>query len=256
MFRRLDRTMLSRPLNDVWSAMFGAGASVPDLESGAQDLEVLADGEEERIYQVRISPLQQNMKRGIPGTIMIISDITELKQMQKKLEQHAYYDDLTEIYNRRAFYELCEEMFARAGRENAPFTTILFDVDHFKKVNDMYGHHAGDLALVHTVRICGENLEEDMLLARYGGEEFVLALYGRTADFGKQFAEKLRERIASQPLVVDGTVIHLTSSFGIAEYPGHGAKTLQDMLRCSDEALYEAKRNGRNRVCVYGSQTA
>jgi PAS domain S-box/diguanylate cyclase (GGDEF) domain len=251
MFGRLDRTMLGRPLEEVWPAMFGASASVPSSKPEPQDLEVAADDEENRVYQVRVSKLQQNVKRGIPGTVMIISDVTELKQMQKKLEEHAYRDDLTQIFNRRAFFERCEEAFARARRNDAPFTTILFDIDHFKVVNDVYGHHAGDQALVHVVRICKEQLKDGMLFARYGGEEFVLALYGQTAEYGRAFAERLRGRIASAPLVVDGKTIRITSSFGVAEASGHAAESLQQLLRFSDEALYEAKRNGRNRVCAH-----
>jgi diguanylate cyclase (GGDEF) domain len=78
-----------------------------------------------------------------------------------------------------------------------------------------------------------------------------VALYGQTAEYGKKFAETLRERIASEPLVVNGKVINITSSFGVADTSGHAAESLQDLLRRSDIALYEAKRNGRNRVCVY-----
>jgi len=251
MFPMLDRTMLGRPLDDVWPAMFGSPASAPELAEGSQELEVVAGGDGERFYQMRISPLQQNVKRGIPGTVMIITDITELKLLQKRLEKHAYFDDLTRIFNRRAFFERCEQLFARAEREAVPFTTILFDIDHFKKVNDVYGHHAGDRALVHVVQICDANLTDGMLFGRYGGEEFVLALYGQTAEYGKKFAETLRERIASEPLVVNGKVISITSSFGVADTSGHAAESLQDLLRRSDIALYEAKRNGRNRVCVY-----
>jgi len=256
MFGGLNRSMLGLPLDAVWSALFGGSATVPQPAADSEELEVVANGGEERVYQVRISPLQQNVKRGMPGTVMIISDITELKQLQRKLEKHAYYDDLTQIFNRRAFYERCEESFARAGREKAPFTTILFDIDHFKMVNDVYGHHAGDEALLHIVRICNASLTDDMLFARYGGEEFVLALYGWTAEYGKKFAERLRERIASQPLVVNGREISITSSFGVAETKEHAAGSLQELLRRSDEALYEAKRNGRNRVCVYEGRTA
>lgn len=251
MFGGLNTTMLGRPLEEVWPAMFGGTASAPKLDGSPRELQIVADDGEERFYQVRISPLRQSVKRAVPGAVMIISDITELKQMQKKLEKHAYYDELTQIFNRRAFYEHCEAWFARAGRENAPFTTILFDIDHFKKVNDVYGHLAGDEALVHVARICSENLTDDMLFARYGGEEFVLALYGRTAEYGRMLAERLRERIASRPLVVNGREIGITSSFGVADSPGRTGETLQDLLHRSDEALYEAKRRGRNRVCVH-----
>ena len=252
MFSGLDRSMLGQPLEAAWSAMFGECAAVPGLSPGAQDLEAVADGKE-RFYHVRISPLQQDAKRCISGTVMIISDITELKQLQKTLERHAYHDDLTQISNRRAFYERCEEWFARAEREKAPITTILFDIDYFKTINDVYGHDAGDKTLVHVVQICGENLADDMLLARFGGEEFVLALYGKTEEFGVRFAENLREQIESRPLEVNGSLINITSSFGVAESSKHAVKSLRELLRCSDEALYMAKRNGRNRVCVYGT---
>jgi len=252
MFGRLDRSMFGEPLAKVWSAMFGTADSMPVPGSGSQELEVAAGGEERRCYRVKISPLWLSGKNKPAGTVMIVTDITELKLLQQKLERHAYYDDLTEILNRRAFYERCEADFARAKREGVPFTTILFDIDQFKQINDDYGHHAGDQVLVHVVRICGSCLTEDMLFARYGGEEFVLALFGRTAAEGEKIAEQMRGRIAASPLDMSGTVITVTSSFGVAEASGRPDETLGQLLRRSDEALYAAKRSGRNRVCVYG----
>lgn len=103
---------------------------------------------------------------------MIITDITERKRAQQKLEEHAYYDELTQIFNRRAFFQQCEGSFARAQEENIPFTVILFDIDEFKKVNDTCGHSTGDQAIAHVARICRSCLMDDMVFARYGGEEF------------------------------------------------------------------------------------
>jgi len=187
---------------------------------------------------------------------MIISDITELKLLQQKLEHHAYYDELTQVFNRRAFFERCESDFARAKREALPLTTILFDIDNFKQVNDTYGHSVGDQVLAHVARIANSCLQEGMLFARYGGEEFVLALAGRSATDGKTFAEQLRRRIAAQPLTVGGKTISITSSFGVAETTGVVDESLQHLLHFSDKALYEAKRSGRNRVCVYGQSAS
>jgi diguanylate cyclase (GGDEF)-like protein/PAS domain S-box-containing protein len=251
MFPRMDRSMFGQSLNAVWFAMFGMNDSMPVLNAGQQEIEVVSSGSADKVYRVRVSPLRQNEKSSQTGTVMIISDITEMKMMQQKLEQHAYFDELTQICNRRAFFQRCEEEYAKAKRGDVPITTILFDIDNFKKVNDTYGHNAGDQVLVHVADTIRSSIKEDMLFARYGGEEFVLALFGKSAAYGKMFAESLRQRIASRPLVMNGTVIRVTSSFGVAEATGDEQETLQKLLHCSDEALYAAKRGGRNQVCVY-----
>lgn len=255
MFHRLNRSMFGLTLEKVWPVLFGSSSpSAPELGAQSQELEVVAREPEERIYQVRVSPLKQNEHSSWTGTVMIITDITEFKRLQRKLEQHAYFDELTQIFNRRAFFERCEEGYARSKQDAFTFTTILFDIDNFKKVNDTYGHNAGDQVLIHVVQVCKSCLTDDVLFARYGGEEFVLALFGRTAAEGKDFAERLREKIASHPLNVDGTVIHVTSSFGVAETTGREEELLQNLLNCADEALYAAKRRGRNQICVYVNQ--
>jgi diguanylate cyclase (GGDEF)-like protein len=254
MFPKLDRSMFGQPLEKIWPAMFGPLSPLPLPGEQMQELEVVAREPDERICQVRISPLKKSGRSELRGTVMIITDITELKRMQRTLERHAYYDELTRILNRRAFMERCEENYARSRKEAADFTVILFDIDHFKQINDTYGHLAGDRVLVHIARICESSLTDEMLFARYGGEEFVLALYGRTAEEGRQFAEQLRVTIASQPVAMDGDLIRVTSSFGVAESSGRKEETLQKLLHYADKALYEAKRGGRNRVCVYRSR--
>jgi diguanylate cyclase (GGDEF)-like protein/PAS domain S-box-containing protein len=251
MFPRMDRSMFGQSLKAVWFTLFGKNDSLPVLNARQQEIEVISAGSGERVYRVRVSPLRQNEKRNQTGTVMIISDITEMKMMQQKLERHAYFDELTQICNRRAFFERCEKEYVKAKRGDVPFTIVLFDIDNFKKVNDTYGHNAGDQVLVHVANIINSCLKENMLFARYGGEEFVLALFGKTVSYGKILAESLRQQIASRPLVLNGTVIRVTSSFGVAEASGDERETLQNLLHCSDKALYEAKRGGRNRVSVY-----
>jgi len=251
MFGGLDRSMIGQPMERVWSAMFGPRPPAPDLGAGAQQLEVPTGEGGGRTYLVRISPLKKHRKTASPGTVMIISDITETKRMQRQLERHAYYDDLTGIYNRRAFLEYCEAEFEKAREASGPFTVILFDIDYFKRINDTHGHQTGDRVLVHVAGITRRCLGEDMLLARYGGEEFVLALPGKGVSDGKAFAETLRRQIESQPLVVNGQEVAITSSFGIAGASWQPGESLQHVLHCADKALYEAKRGGRNQVSVH-----
>jgi diguanylate cyclase (GGDEF)-like protein/PAS domain S-box-containing protein len=252
MFPSLDRSMFGLSLEKIWSALFGASSSrAPKLVARSQELEVVVHEPDERIYQVRFSPIEQNQSTTWKGAVIIITDMTEIKQLQRRLEKHAYYDDLTEVLNRRAFFEQCEVRYAQLKQQNLAFTVILFDIDHFKEINDTFGHHAGDQVLVHVARICKSCLTEDMLFARYGGEEFVLALFGHPEEEGKKLAERLREKIASHPLKVDGAVIFVTSSFGVAGASAGAKESLQTLLCYADEALYEAKRGGRNQVCVF-----
>lgn len=182
---------------------------------------------------------------------MIIADITDVKRLQRQLEQRAYYDELTQIFNRRAFFERCEAAYAEAKQEGTPFTIILFDIDHFKQVNDTYGHKAGDLALIHVVKACRSCMKDHILFARYGGEEFVIALSGSSVREGQAFAEELRQRIESPPLAVEGQIIRVTSSFGVAESSRRADESLSHLLHLADHALYAAKRSGRNQVQVY-----
>jgi len=252
MFRALNRSMFSMPLQQVWSILFGTEpAHAPAKAAGSHELAATVDGHEERFYQVRFSPLKRTSRSSTAGTVMIITDITQVKQLQRQLEHRAYYDELTQIFNRRAFFERCEADYAQAKQEGTPYTVILFDVDHFKQVNDTYGHKAGDLSLLHVVQACRSCMDDKILFARYGGEEFVIALSGYSAPEGQAFAEKLRQRIETQPVVFEDKLIRITSSFGVAESTGRADESLSHLLHLADHALYTAKRGGRNQVQTY-----
>ncbi len=249
MFKEWDQSLLGRRIDVVWREL--TGESFPfDLEAAAgdQELTVTLNGQA-CIYQVRTSPLQ-HAHHNSTGTLLIFTDITALKELQMKLEQHAYYDELTQIYNRRAFFLYCKRYYEDARSTASPFTIMLFDIDYFKRVNDTYGHHIGDLLLTHIVGIVQASLPEGTLFARYGGEEFIVALRGDAAQTGELLANQVREHIAAQPLIVADATISATSSFGIAEAGGHEEETLYQLLHRADEALYAAKREGRNCVCV------
>lgn len=249
MFPPLTKSMFGMDFEKVWIDL--SGDSFPlKLDSAVYTQEIqIGNDHSKRIYQVRTSALQQANNR--QGLLIIFTDITELKRLQVKLEHQAYYDELTQIYNRRAFFQKCEQEFEAAKEVSSPFTIILMDIDYFKKVNDTFGHHVGDQLLVHVVKACQSQMKEGMLFARYGGEEFVLALKGCTLAEGEAFANQLRRHIEKEPLITTEGVISITFSSGVAEATKEKNDTLYQLLNKADKALYSAKREGRNQVHVY-----
>ncbi len=249
MFPLLNKSMFGMDFNKVWFELSGDSFPFP-LETSVvtKELKLTIDGSE-RIYQVRTSALHHANNRN--GLLVIFTEITELKMLQLKLEHQAYYDELTQIFNRRAFFQMAEQDFAAAQKVSSPFTIILMDIDHFKSVNDTYGHSVGDQVLMHVAKACEKQLVEGMIFARYGGEEFVLSLMGCTAYEGEKLADQLRKHIAAQPLLTPEGVLTVTLSFGVAEAAEDPEETLNQLLIKADKALYSAKREGRNQVQVY-----
>ncbi|WHZ02697.1 diguanylate cyclase [Neobacillus sp. YX16] len=249
MFPSLNETMLGMEYDEVWFAL--SGVSFPSQlgrAATAHEIQLVTDFWE-RFYQVRTSTLKyaSNSK----GLLIIFTDITELKRLQMKLEHQAFYDELTGIYNRRAFFQKCEQEYSTAKMDFSPFTVILIDVDFFKKVNDTYGHNVGDQMLMHIVKIIQSQLKPGMLFARYGGEEFVVALKESTAVAGEALANQLRRYVEKQPLLTSEGVISVTLSSGVAQATKETPETLYQLLNKADKALYSAKREGRNQVHVY-----
>ncbi len=247
---QLDKSMFGSNFDEIWLEQTGnplpfkLGADVVHN----QELKLASDGSE-RIYQVRITSLEQatNSK----GLLLVFTDITEIKRLQVQLEQQAYYDELTKIYNRRAFIQQCEQDFTAAKETSSPFTIMLMDIDYFKRVNDTYGHHVGDQLLVHVVKVCQTQLQEGQFFARYGGEEFVIALKGYKESEGEALGNRLRRTLEMEPLITPEGNISVTLSFGVAEAVEGTEETLYQLLHKADTALYAAKQEGRNRVNVY-----
>jgi len=245
-FPQLTRSMIGRDIRKAWLEV--TGQTMPfTLEAAVntQDIEIVLSN---HTYQVRITELQ-HVNHG-KGLLLIFTDITELKELQRQLEQQAYYDELTQINNRRAFFQQCNQAYSEAGEASSAFTVILMDIDHFKNVNDTYGHAIGDQLLVHVVKVCQSVLKKGELFARYGGEEFVLALKDHTLSEGQALANLLCNSVESQPLMTTEGAIRATISCGVAEGT-IGKETLYQLLNNADKALYAAKQAGRNRVHVY-----
>lgn len=248
-FNALNKSLFGMDIRELWNGVTGDDFAVKlDFITAVQEVELTVE-QVKRVFQVRISPLGDGKNN--KGLLLIFTDITELKKLQAKLEHQAYHDELTGIYNRRAFMKRCEKYLVAATDSSVQFSIILIDIDHFKKVNDTYGHHIGDRVLVHIAEICQSQLNEDQLFARYGGEEFVLALKDCSASEAEHVGNYLREYLKSRPLVTAEGEIAVTMSLGVAEGTEN---TLQQLLHKADTALYAAKQAGRNQVQVYENQ--
>ncbi|HSM82951.1 MAG TPA: diguanylate cyclase [Nodosilinea sp.] len=193
------------------------------------------------------------------GTIQFyegaVEDITEIKAAQIALEELAMRDSLTHVYNRRHFIELAGREIARSARSNRPVTLLMLDIDHFKAINDTYGHLSGDQVLRDIALRLNANLRQSDILARYGGEEFILLMPETDQAQAWIGAERLRRVIAATPFTCDGGSLSVTASVGLSCWPASGDAALitalpliNDLIGKADQALYRAKQSGRNQT--------
>lgn len=215
--------------------------------------EITVGEEPQSYYDLRISPLFDR-RRQMVGRLVVWRDITALKQAQIELQKLAATDELTHAYNRRQFLELGETEIRRAIRFEHPLALALLDIDHFKLVNDTYGHPIGDEVLIALVQICRAHIREVDLFARLGGEEFVLLLPETELAQAMQVAERLRAAIAATPIETCAGSITITVSLGVVTLLADDT-TLAMLLGRVDRALYAAKQLGRNRVIAWPPET-
>lgn len=176
------------------------------------------------------------------------TDLTAQKAVEHQLRSLAQRDPLTQAYNRHHFWQLANQEMTRVARYNRPLALAMLDADLFKAVNDAHGHDVGDRVLRMIVDTCQEALRKSDVLARYGGEELVMLLPETTAANAAVVMERIRERIAATPLALENEeTVSVTVSIGVAGVK-HAKESLDSVLKRADEALYAAKREGRNRV--------
>jgi diguanylate cyclase (GGDEF)-like protein len=171
-------------------------------------------------------------------------------QLHKQVEKHAITDGLTGLYNHKHFQGRLDEEFQRTKRIPQILTLMLIDIDHFKKINDTYGHPAGDSVLKKIAQSIRKTLRGIDIVARYGGEEFAAVLMGTDRSGAKKMAERLRTSVMNNPFVMEEDKLSVTISIGIATHP-HDAETKEELISRADQALYFAKESGRNRVCTW-----
>lgn len=171
-------------------------------------------------------------------------------EVLEDLNEQAIRDPLTGAFNRRYMDRVLADEMLRALQGNITMGILMADVDHFKQVNDTYGHKAGDLVLQELVKLLKHSVRGADSVCRYGGEEFAVIMPGASLDILQRVAEEIRSRFESLKISHGGHIIQRTVSIGIASYPQHGTNSGEVLLH-SDQALYDAKRGGRNRVVVF-----
>lgn len=167
--------------------------------------------------------------------------------LRKQLELQADTDALTGLHNRRYIDRELERLRAMDARHGIPYTLLLIDIDHFKRINDTFGHPGGDAVLVRLSGILREQLRAEDLLARWGGEEFLCALPNASLADGMALGERIRQFVEAEQLITPSGIIRWTVSIGVAP-SGDPCESINNAFRCVDEALYAAKFAGRNRV--------
>lgn len=177
-------------------------------------------------------------------------DETALQSANEELDRLGRTDGLTGLLNRRAWEGHLEGEFKRFLRSEQPATLVMFDIDHFKKVNDTYGHQAGDEVIRRTSALLQDTKREMDIAGRYGGEEFCVILLGTDGQGGMKFAERLRRRVEATPVIYEGQEIHFRISLGVAEI-NKAVNSHSAWLEQADQALYRSKESGRNRATLH-----
>ena len=181
-----------------------------------------------------------------------------LKHFQRfsSIKDMAIYDKLTGLCNRRHFEEKMKVEAQKSFGKHLPLSVIMVDIDHFKKVNDTFGHPEGDMILREVASVLKKSVREKDTVARYGGEEFILILPEARLEAASLIAERIRRQVENTLFDVGKAHLNLTVSLGISNYPVHRAGSDGELIKMADLALYEAKRRGRNLVCIFGSSQA
>lgn len=192
--------------------------------------------------------------------IQIATDISARKEMEEELHKARRYaeyladtDTLTSLNNRRAFFRQGDLALKQACRFSQPVSLIMFDLDHFKQINDQWGHTAGDQILKQVAAIASRTVRESDVVARIGGEEFAIILPQTPPDSALVLAQRLRSTIEATTTAWDGSLISCTTSIGIASTVGCSTTSLSILISKTDSALYDAKNSGRN--CIVCAPT-
>jgi len=209
------------------------GDIVKGLEAGSNDYVAKPYDNEELQARIRVGQRMLELQ-------------SHLLEARDALAHQATHDFLTGVYNRRAIRDRLKEEISRAGREKESLSVGMLDIDHFKNINDTYGHQAGDEALLAFTRCIQDGLREYDCVGRYGGEEFLVIAPGSMGLNKESLYERLRARIAEAEITTNAGKVFLTVSIGVT--PGTGRSTVDALLAAADAALYQAKAGGRNRV--------
>ena len=181
---------------------------------------------------------------------LLNSEIIKKGEANKQLSVLAETDDLTGIYNRRKFFTCINSEFTKSVRYKRPMSLLMIDIDYFKKVNDTYGHDAGDIVITEFTERCRQELRQSDVIARIGGEEFAVILPETSEEGAYILAERIRNDISEKEFVIKENRLSITSSCGVVSIESSIFKNVSDFIKAADNALYMAKQSGRNKSCI------
>ena len=243
-----------------WGLLYAAPMLLAGLMLAARSLRALQSPETVMVEVLQNTVLSLGSSlTGMVSALVIQMLLVALvvTRMVSRLEHLSRHDPLTGLLNRRAIDELLQQEAQRArrlpapGKVEAPFSVLMIDIDHFKRLNDNFGHAVGDRALQHLAAVMGAQLRDIDSLARWGGEEFLVLLPGTSGVEAQVLAERLCGRVRNLPLASEDGRLRLTASVGVADWRG-AQDSITELLRRADSALYLAKHEGRDRVRLAG----
>jgi diguanylate cyclase (GGDEF)-like protein len=241
------RSVLCVPLisrGEILGAVYVENRTVSNLFK-EEDLELLEYFSAQAAVSIENAMLNQELEARVEARNI------ELAHANAKLQELAITDALTGVFNRRHFFRLAERELARAQRYEAPLSAMMLDLDHFKRINDHYGHLIGDRVLQVVAECIQENIREFDILGRYGGEEFAFILPNTGLSGACEIANRILEMIESQVVQGDRGEVSITASLGVAHLADVSEISIEELLDYADQALYAAKKAGRNRVKVW-----
>ena len=200
--------------------------------------------------RIRQHILQPNDKIQISSvTVLRFSYVDPIDtDVHKRIYEMAHFDPVTQAHTKRYFMDRIQHEFSHSQRRNTPLSLVIFDLDHFKKINDGYGHPAGDYVLQRVAEMTRKLIRREDIFARYGGEEFVILMRDTSELHALAFAERIRVSIERGPFVFEGVPIEVTLSAGVACYHDQCFSDSSQLIRAADQCLYRSKAEGRNRV--------
>lgn len=248
-FRFLDANLSARQMFPQLSNLT-PGESIESVKGfkSEGEMNMLVNGEE-RHYKITANPILHGTKNS--GVCIVFRNITVENKLLENLQRQATMDALTGIYNRGTFFELAEGEMEQSKVKKLDFALLMIDLDHFKRVNDTYGHPCGDVVLKAVAETAKNHFRRGDVVGRYGGEEFAVLLENISDKQAVTSAEKLRIAIEDMTIPCQDKNIRVTISIGVAHCTAGDCQTLEDLLIHADEALYISKSMGRNRTSLY-----
>lgn len=210
------------------------------------------DQAEEKVTGLRLGAVDYITKPFDPAELKArVAIVLQMIELQERLVSQANTDELTGLANRRHFQEMLERELLRAQTSGTEISLMMLDLDHFKNINDTYGHLGGDVVLRQLAEILRRHIQQLDIVARYGGEEFVIVLPGAPAQNARKSAERLCHSVAEEHWKISTERVSITVSIGVATHDGFGNGDVLDLIKRADTALYVAKRRGRNCVVSF-----